>query len=198
MHAITADIEGQISSLGPQFACQFLTTRRDVAEKCARTVGSTPSVANVLAIDEAKDLALLKTDAVVTTLPPFRTDARLGESIYAFGFPLAGLLASSGNFTSGNITANAGIEDDVTQMQISAPVQPGNSGGPLLDQFGNIVGVVVAKLNALKYAEVTKDVPQNVNFAIKSSIAVDFLKAHGLVTAVADAEPLSPVMSTVA
>ena len=78
-------------------------------------------------------------------------------------------------------------------MQISAPVQPGNSGGPLLDQFGNIVGVVVAKLDALKYAEVTKDVPQNVNFAIKSSIAVDFLKAHGLVVAaVADAEPLAP------
>ena len=65
-------------------------------------------------------------------------------------------------------------------LQISAPVQPGNSGGPLIDKFGNVVGVVVSKLNALNVAAATNDIPQNVNFAIKSSIAINFLESNNL------------------
>jgi hypothetical protein len=65
-------------------------------------------------------------------------------------------------------------------MQITAPVQPGNSGGPLLDMSGNVVGVVVAKLDALKVAEVTGDIPQNVNFAINASVARTFLDAQSV------------------
>jgi S1-C subfamily serine protease len=61
-------------------------------------------------------------------------------------------------------------------IQISAPVQPGNSGGPVFDQNGNVVAIVVSKLNALRVAKVTDDVPQNVNFAIKSLIAMGFLE----------------------
>jgi S1-C subfamily serine protease len=95
-----------------------------------------------------------------------------------YGFPLAGLLASGGNATIGNITALAGLANDSRFLQISAPVQPGNSGGPLLDRSGNVVGVVVAKLNALDIASVTGDIPQNVNFAIKASVAVAFLDAQ--------------------
>ena len=62
-------------------------------------------------------------------------------------------------------------------IQMSAPVQPGNSGGPVFDQHGNVVAVVVSKLNALRVAKVTSDIPQNVNFAIKSLIAMSFLEA---------------------
>ncbi|MGI8568125.1 MAG: S1 family peptidase, partial [Methylocella sp.] len=69
--------------------------------------------------------------------------------VAAFGFPLAGLLATSGNFTLGNVTAVAGLGDDTRILQISAPVQPGSSGGPLLDYSGNVVGVVEGKLNAI-------------------------------------------------
>jgi S1-C subfamily serine protease len=61
-------------------------------------------------------------------------------------------------------------------LQISAPIQPGNSGGPVLDNVGNLVGIVVAKLDALKYAAPNKDVAQNINFSIKAAVAVNFLE----------------------
>jgi hypothetical protein len=98
--------------------------------------------------------------------------------VYVFGFPLSGLLSSSGNFTSGSISAVAGLGDDSRMFQMTAPVQPGNSGGPLLDGHGNVVGVVVSKLNALAVTRATSDVPQNVNFAIKAAVVDAFLSAH--------------------
>lgn len=106
--------------------------------------------------------------------------ARLGETVAAFGFPLTQLLATSGNFTLGNITAMAGIGDDTRYIQISAPVQPGNSGGPLLDEQGNVVGVVTSKLNALKTLVASGDVPQNVNFAIRATGLIAFLQSNGV------------------
>ena len=64
--------------------------------------------------------------------------------------------------------------------QISAPVQPGNSGGALLDSAKNVIGVVTAKLNALAIANVTGDIPQNVNFALKNSILKSVLEVNGI------------------
>jgi S1-C subfamily serine protease len=84
------------------------------------------------------------------------------------------------NVTTGNISALAGIGDDASKYQITAPVQPGNSGGPLLDQFGNVVGVVVATLDALGFANATGNIPQNVNFAIKGTVVQEFLRAHSV------------------
>ena len=87
---------------------------------------------------------------------------RLGEGVAAFGFPHSDILSTSGNFTLGNITALNGIGDDSRYFQISAPVQAGNSGGPLLDLTANVVGVVSSKLNALRIALKDGDLPQNV------------------------------------
>jgi S1-C subfamily serine protease len=134
--------------------------------------------ARVMARDEKNDLALLDTGLEPPMVAKLRRSPRLGENIYAFGYPLAGLLSSSGNFTSGGITAVSGIGDDTRILQISAPVQPGSSGGPLLDQAGNVVGIVVSKLNVLEAASVLQDLPQNVNFAVKSDVALTFMKAH--------------------
>jgi len=134
----------------------------------------------VVARDPVNDLALLASDLKPKSVAVLRTGARLGESIAVFGFPLHGLLATTGNFTLGNITAVAGIGDDTRMVQISAPVQPGNSGGPLLDQAGNVVGTVVAKINAIKLSRITNDLAENINFAIKSSIVTSFLEANGI------------------
>jgi S1-C subfamily serine protease len=136
--------------------------------------------ARVLTRDTANDLALLKVDAKPTGYGHLRTGVRTGENIFAFGFPLYGLLATTGNFTVGNVSAVAGLGDDTRYLQISAPIQPGNSGGPVLDENGNVVGVVVAKLNVLKVASAIDDVPQNVNFAIKASVLNNFLESTGI------------------
>ena len=92
------------------------------------------------------------------------------------------------------MSALVGIGEDSRYLQISTPVQPGNSGGPLLDQSGNLVGVVSAKLDALKMMVATNgDIPQNVNFAIKASIAANFLEANGVAYATGGAtQPMQP------
>jgi serine protease Do len=152
------------------------------------------AVAKVVARDDRNDLALLETGLAAKRTAAFRTSIRLGEAVEAFGYPLTEVLAKSGNFTLGNVSALVGLGEDSRYLQISAPVQPGNSGGPLLDQNGNLVGVVSAKLNALKLMLVTQgDIAQNVNFAIKASIVASFLEANGVGTATgAAAQPMQP------
>lgn len=161
-----------------------ILTNAHVVRRCSKVdvkrPGDIPARAVIVARDKVNDLALLKTNLQGQAPPAFRTGAKIGEAVAAYGFPLSGLLATSGNFTTGNISATAGLLDDTRMLQVSSPVQPGNSGGPLLDEAGNVVGVVVSKLNAIALASVTKDVAQNVNFAIKASLAVSFLEANGM------------------
>jgi len=125
-------------------------------------------------------LALISTGLKPTHVAAPRSGSRLGEYVVAFGYPHADLLSTSGNFTQGNVTALAGMGDDSRYLQISTPIQAGNSGGPLLDQSGNVVGIVTAKLNALKMALASGDLPQNINFALKASIIASFLDIHGI------------------
>ena len=100
-------------------------------------------------MDTNNDLALLNTsiNSVVATLSS--GNLQQGDNINVVGYPLHGLLASGAQITSGNVSALAGLQNDSRFIQISAPVQPGNSGGPLVDASGNVVGVIVSKLNAV-------------------------------------------------
>ena len=156
-----------------------IVTNSHVVRGCGSLATASGTPLKFIVSDDRTDLALLQTTG---TKPPgsatFRhEDAALGKLIIVFGFPLAGLLSTSGNVTTGTISATSGIRDNPRNFQITAPVQPGNSGGPLLDQSGNVVGMVVSKLNAMKAANLTGDVPQNVNFAIKGREIVAFLKS---------------------
>jgi len=162
----------------------FLLTNAHVVDGCTTVSvsgGDSLRIVHVVAEDAANDLALIKSDITPSKFAMVRTGVRLGEGVEAFGYPLAGILSTSGNFTLGNITALMGVGDNSNYFQISAPVQPGNSGGPLLDTSGNFVGIVTAKLNALKMMVATNgDIAQNVNFAIKASVAANFLESHGV------------------
>jgi hypothetical protein len=161
-------------------------TNAHVVEGCKEATvlqsGVADTLATVIARDTTNDLAILKTTTDPTVVPAVRTQIKVGESVYVYGFPLPGLLATSGNFTMGSITAVTGLGDDSRQFQISAPVHPGNSGGPVLDKNGNVIGVVVGKLNALKMAASSGDIPQNINFAIKSGIAINFLNSNDIMS----------------
>lgn len=147
-----------------------------------------PVRAYIAGQDDTNDLVLLQTDLPNESIASFRFGPRVGEQVAAYGYPLLGLLSTSGNFTLGNITALAGMKDDTRLLQTSTPVQPGNSGGPLLDMSGSVVGVVEAQLDALTMIKVASDVPQNVNFAIQTPIVINFLSVKGVSPSLAGSE----------
>jgi serine protease Do len=159
-----------------------ILTNAHVVDGCAnvevRQLGQPGVRARIMARDRTNDLAIVASDVRSQAVGTLRSAARLGEQVVTFGFPLAGSLSSSGNFTIGNVTSLAGLGDDSRFFQMSTPVQPGNSGGALVDQGGHVVGVVTSKLNAVRTAAATGDIPQNVNFAVKSQIAIGFLETH--------------------
>ncbi len=164
-------------------------TNFHVAGQCKKLrlhrIGETPVDASLVARDEVNDLAIIKAASPLPgTIATFsgKGAVRAGSEIVVFGFPLTGLLSDSGNFTTGNITSMAGMGNDSRLFQISAPVQSGNSGGPVLDRTGGVVAVIVSKLNAMGVANQTGDVPQNVNFAIKSNVALGFVDGVGILT----------------
>ena len=175
-------------------------TNAHVIEDCTmirvKTDDASVLDARIIASDAINDLAILRLDKSPKKIAALRVGIRLGEGVAAFGFPHADILSSSGNFTLGNITALAGMGDDTRSLQFSAPVQSGNSGGPLLDMFGNVVGVVSAKLNALKIAAEGGDLPQNVNFAVKSAILASFLDANRVTFDVAASSGQKPLEAT--
>lgn len=131
------------------------------------------------AVDQENDLAVIRTERPVGQPAALRVGKPLqtGESVWALGFPLTGLLAPELNVTQGIVSAAAGVRGDPLKVQITNPIQIGNSGGPLLDQAGNVVGVVAGKLNPIKLLDLTGALPQNVNFAIKLEAVTEFLSA---------------------
>jgi S1-C subfamily serine protease len=110
------------------------------------------------------------------SIAAFRFWPKVGEQVASYGFPYSGVLSSSGNFTLGYVTSLTGVRDDTRFLQMSAPIQPGNSGGAILNMSGSVIGVANAQLNAI-----AKSVPQNVNFAIQTPIVVNFLIAKGVI-----------------
>ena len=131
--------------------------------------------------DATTDLALLEALGLpAVDVPGLRNRAAIGEAVMVAGFPLQGVLASDLIVTDGIVNSLSGLANNTTQMQVSAPVQPGNSGGPLLDRSGNLVGLVVAKLDALRALVLTGDIPQNINFAVRPELIAKFLQSENL------------------
>lgn len=121
--------------------------------------------AKVVGSDKMNDLALLKvSDSNFKGFGniPYSFKSKIsdvGEDIYVLGYPLTATMGEEIKLTNGIISAKTGFDGDVSQYQISAPVQPGNSGGPLLDYNGNVIGVICAKHRGA----------ENVTYAIKTS-----------------------------
>ena len=160
-------------------AGDVLTNRHVIADCRSLSIDGHPAV--VVAQDETFDLALLRAEGLAGTgLATFAQDpARLNSDVTVAGYPLPDLFGGL-NITRGSVTSLKGIGGDGINMQISAPVQPGNSGGPVINAAGQVVGVVVAKLDAAKVADLYDDIPQNVNFAIRGEIAKLFLAQNGV------------------
>jgi S1-C subfamily serine protease len=162
----------------------FAITNAHVVTGCTKIRARRPSGAEfdlqLIAFDAGLDLALLKGSKSGATALFRKGSPPLGEAIIVYGFPLVGTLSIAGNLTTGAISSLAGIGEDQSRIQITAPVQPGNSGGAVLDEAGNVVGVVQSKLNASRAQQINGDIPQNINFAIKGSVAQQFLLSKGV------------------
>ena len=130
-------------------------------------------------VDAANDLALLKAEGRFAALPVVASRAvRLGSTVATVGFPNVGLQGFAPKLARGDIAALSAPTSDVGgYFQISVPVQPGKSGGALVEERGNVVGVVSAKLSARAALAASGALPENVNYAVKSSFLLSFLEA---------------------
>jgi TPR repeat protein len=134
--------------------------------------------ASVVKVDAANDLALLKAAGNFAPLPVAASrTVKLGGTVATVGFPDIGLQGFAPKLAKGEIASLAGAADDPRYFQISLPVQPGNSGGALVDARGNVVGIVAAKLDASAALAASGALPENVNYAVKSSLLLSFLES---------------------
>jgi S1-C subfamily serine protease len=181
---------------------RHVVTNHHVVDDChsirLRINGATQA-GSIISVDARNDLALLRLPQPLSGplfSPASFTTARvrLGQGTVVIGFPLGDILASSPNLTTGVVSALAGPKDDVRLIQITAPIQPGNSGGPLIAENGSVLGMVVASLDSSIVSELGGAWPQNVNFAIRGSVIQAFLDANGVTYLTS--EPSSQVTTT--
>ncbi|MGA3009538.1 MAG: serine protease [Terracidiphilus sp.] len=165
----------------------YILTNAHVVKSC-KTISAKPLNVDTLsakleAIDPKNDLALIKTTAGYGQPAQFRPEskpAKLGETVGVVGYPLTGFLSAEPKATFGQINSVAGAGNDYTLLQISAPIQAGNSGSPVFDASGNVIAIVVSQAASLAQLLKTGTVPQNVNFAIRGELAQIFMQAHGV------------------
>ena len=190
-----------ISKLG------HIITNQHVVNKCNKiTIGDhidKQVPAKLIEADRVNDLALLRTTNIkmasaetqslirklsIQIVPLAsgglmrKSDVKGGEDVIVAGFPYGVMFSKTIKVTKGIVSSTRGIGNDSGQFQIDAAVQPGNSGGPIYDRYGNIVGVVVAQLNKFKMAKSIGSLPENVNFGIKASTVSQFLNTSGVIT----------------
>lgn len=143
---------------------------RDASEIQLRDIKGNIHKAQVIKTDKVNDLAILKAEGDFSCLPVANSRGiRRGTSVITIGYPHIDVQGLEPKVTEGIVNSLSGIGDDPRVFQISTPVQAGNSGGPLVTNEGNIIGIVVAKLSASTMFKETGDIPQNVNYAVKSN-----------------------------
>jgi len=159
----------------------ILTSLRVVAGCTKLRISGRKGVAKLLVTDRVNDLALLQIPGETkdfARLIPDPSKLRQGEDIVVHGYPLNAVRSSGGNLSPGVVSAMPGLGNNTNRIQITAPIQPGSSGSPVIDKKGHVVGMVSMKLLELKTAIATGSLPQNVNFAVNAQTLRSFLDAH--------------------
>jgi S1-C subfamily serine protease len=160
----------------------FVTNEHVVQDKkyAKILIGEQVLEAKVAHISKASDLALLKVETKIQGLDVLMNDIEIGTDIYAIGFPNPDIQGIEVKLTKGIVSSKRGINGDDTRFQIDAAIQPGNSGGPICDTSGRVLGVVVSTLDSIKVVEKTGAIPQNVNYSIKASELLAFLRSRSI------------------
>jgi len=147
-----------------------INTATEIIVKFSNEMGQKEYFAKVILTDKINDVAILKIDDISFTgfseIPyNIQTHTNIGADVFTLGFPLNNIMGENLKISNGIINSLSGIKDDVRYLQMSVPIQPGNSGSPLFNSDGEVVGIVTAKLNE----EAVGTSIENVNYAIKSS-----------------------------
>lgn len=138
-------------------------------------------IAKVISENTIYDLALLKIDQTTPQYASFSAkDGQLGEAILVFGYPFGKNLSSYIKVTGGIVSSLTGMNNDLSLLQIDAPIQPGNSGGPIYNFKGEVIGITVASIDKAVFFKEFELIPENINFGIKNSIAKIFLTTNDL------------------
>jgi serine protease Do len=157
-------------------------TNAHVVMGCSQIVVKGHGLAKLDKVDPTNDLAILSTMTHKTT--PFvrfrRDEVSLAENITVAGYPLQGMLGQSLNVTTGIVSSLLGPGNDSRFLQITAPLQSGNSGGPLIDAYGRLAGVITAKLNVGQTFAKAGVLPENIGFAIRANNVLSFLRAASI------------------
>lgn len=136
------------------------------------------SSAELIAIDKINDLAIIKLNRNTNFIPINFDLPKKGDNIVALGYPLISITGNEIKATFGNINSLTGVQNDLRLFQIDAPIQPGNSGGPLLNDKGEIIGIVTSSVNQKAIFEQTGTLHQNINYAIKIAYAKPLLEQY--------------------
>lgn len=153
----------------------FVVTNQHVISGAKKIIGhfrdGVSLALTVIASDPINDLALLHpspNSQLPRPLPLAKNEASLGESVFTIGFPHTDILGTRPKVTSGIISSKSGLRDDLRLYQTSVQLQSGNSGGPLVNMRGEVVGITTSKLDAVRVFEYTGDLPEGINYAVKS------------------------------
>ena len=163
-----------------------ILTNNHVVNGCeymqVRYADGTQEKADILFTDSINDLAVVKVNSKQSAIATFPTSSnyRVGDDVIAYGYGMAGELSKSGVLTTGTINALSGWGDDSRFIQISATVQHGNSGGPLVDRKGNVIGVNTGIIDTVEYYKAKGQTPENAAFSVKELVMKTFLKAHSI------------------
>jgi TPR repeat protein len=160
----------------------YLLTARHAVEKASRVevVHAEQSYpAQIILQDESTDVAVLKIEGTHFPCLPLVSSAaaKTGDWVFTMGFPQIQVQGSEGKFTEGSISALSGLRDNPRFFQISVPIQPGNSGGPLVNERGEVVGLIVSRLDDVGALMATGAVPQTVNYSLKSSFILPLIES---------------------
>ena len=175
------------ASSGSGFAVSndgYLVTNNHVIEGCQKVFvhrRGKKYETDIVAFDTRNDLALLKGNFQPdVVLPLSSAKPYLAQEIYVSGYPFGMNVSSSVKVTRGIISSLIGFGNNLAEMQIDAALQSGNSGGPILDEYGSVVGVAVAKLDVKFALEKFGAIPENTNFGVKANIVEALLDANGV------------------
>lgn len=151
---------------------------RDATRIIIRTdTGNFP--AQLVTADKANDVALFKANGSFKPLPLAASrDVKLGDAVFTVGFPNIHLQGTAPKLTDGKINSLVGMEDDPRYFQVNVATQPGNSGGALINERGNVIGIITLRMTESVTYQQTGSLPQNVNFAVKSAYALALLESQ--------------------